>query len=168
MIGCYLCNTAAATASWVSVDLDEFLQRTASGNWFHRAGRVWAKTTACTMLAQDSRYVRNSFHGKEAAVPLHRRACTSPYAFLHRVSMHSQGLLSTMHVKMRTLDRCCEHQRTLLLHARYRICIYTRYREREIYMCIYTYIYVYVYAYVYVYVSMYICMCTCIYMCIHV
>jgi len=39
--------------------------------------------------------------------------------------MHSEVLLSTMHVQVRTLDRCCEHQRTHLLHARYRMCIYT-------------------------------------------
>jgi len=37
--------------------------------------------------------------------------------------MHSQALLSTMHVQVCTLDRCCEHQRTHLLHARYRMCI---------------------------------------------
>jgi len=86
--------------------------------------------------------------------------------------MHSQVLLSTMHVQMCTLDRCCEHQCTDLLHARYRMCIYDRYREIYIYMCmfiyIYVYIYVYVYAYVYVYVSMYICMCMCMYMYIYI
>jgi len=32
---------------------------------------------------------------------------TSPYAFLQRVSMHSQVLLSTMHAQVCTLDRCC-------------------------------------------------------------
>ena len=71
----------------------------------------------------DARAVRNSFHGKEASAPLHRRACTSPYAFLQRVCMRSQVLLSTMHVQVCTLDRCCEHQRTHLFHARYRMCI---------------------------------------------
>jgi len=48
------------------------------------------------MLAQDSRQVRNIFHGKEASALLHRRACTGACAFLlRRICMHS--------------DRCCEH-----------------------------------------------------------
>ena len=34
---------------------------------------------------------------------------TSPYAFLQRVSMHSQVLLSTMHAQMCMSNRCCEH-----------------------------------------------------------
>jgi len=33
------------------------------------------------------------------------------------------GVVSIMHVQVCTLDRCCEHQRTHLLHARYRVCI---------------------------------------------
>jgi len=33
------------------------------------------------------------------------------------------GIMSTMHVQVCMLDRCCEHQRTHLLHARYRMCI---------------------------------------------
>jgi len=37
MIEWCLCDTAAATASWVSVDFDEFLERTAyTGDWFRR------------------------------------------------------------------------------------------------------------------------------------
>jgi hypothetical protein len=85
--------------------------------------------------------------------------------------MHSQVLLSTMHVQVCTLDRCCEHQRTHLLHARYRMCICDRYREMYICMCIciymyYIHVYVHIYAYVYVYVSMYICMCIC--MCVYI
>jgi len=39
MIEWCLCNTAAGTASLASVDLDGFLERTASGDWFRRAGR---------------------------------------------------------------------------------------------------------------------------------
>jgi len=37
----------------------------------------------------------------------------------------STGDVSTMHwhVQVCTLDRCCEHQRTHCLHARYRMCI---------------------------------------------
>ena len=54
-----LVHTVAATASWVSVDLDGFLERTASGDGFgrdsRRGGKSGWQTTACTMLAQDSR-----------------------------------------------------------------------------------------------------------------
>ena len=84
--------------------------------------------------------------------------------------MHSQALLSTMHVQKFTLHRCCEHQLTHLLHACYRMCIWDRYRERDIHMCIfiYIYVYVYVYAFIYVYVSMYICMCMYMYMYLYI
>jgi len=41
--------------------------------------------------------------------------------------MHSQVLLSTMHVQVCTLDRYGEHQRKHLLHARYRMCICAMY-----------------------------------------
>jgi len=82
--------------------------------------------------------------------------------------MHLQVLLRTMHVQVCTLDRCCAHQRTHLLHALYRMCICDRCRDIYIYMCIgiciYIYVYVHVCAYVYVYVSMYVCMCMCMYM----
>jgi len=94
MIEWCLCDTAVATSSWASVDLDRdrFLERTESGNGFgrdsRRGGKSGRQKNACTMLAQDSRSVRNSFHGKEASAPLHRRACTSPYAFLQRAYMH--------------------------------------------------------------------------------
>jgi len=45
--------------------------------------------------------------------------------------MHSQVLLSTMHVQVCTLDRCCEHQRTHLLHPRYRMCIFDIYKKKR-------------------------------------
>ena len=91
--------------------------------------------------------------------------------FLQRVCMHLQVLLRTMHLQVCTLDRCCEHKRTHLLHALYRMYICDRCREIYIYMCIdiciYIYVYVHVCAYVYVYVScMYVCVCVCI--CIHI
>ena len=35
--------------------------------------------------------------------------------------MYLQVLLRTIHVQVCTLDRCCEHQRTHLLHALYRM-----------------------------------------------
>ena len=74
------------------------------------------------------------------------RVCiyTSPHIFLRIVGMHLQVLLSTMHVQVCKLVRCCEHQRTLLLHARYRMCICA----------------------IYIHVFMYICMCRCV--CMHV
>ena len=59
-------------------------------------------------------------------VCIHICICTSPYAFLQRVCTHSQVLLSTMHVQVCTLDRCCEYQRTNLLHARYKMFINNR------------------------------------------
>jgi len=65
-------------------------------------------------------------------------------------------------------DRCCEHQRTYLLHALYRMCICDSCRDIYIYICtgtcVYIYMYVQVCAYVYVYVSMRVCMCMCMYM----
>ena len=93
--------------------------------------------------------------------------------FLHRVGMHLQVLLYTMHVQVCMLDRCCEHQRTYLLHALYSMCICDRCRYiLYIYMCIgiciYIYVYVHVCAYVYVYVSMYVCMYVCVCICIHI
>ena len=97
--------------------------------------------------------------------------------FLHRVGMYLQVLLHTIHVQVCTLDRCCEHQRTFLLHARYRMCICDRYRDTYTYMCICIYIYIYMYMYIYMrmymyrYPCIYVCVCVCtwnIYMCMHV
>jgi len=86
---------------------------------------------------------------------------------LQRVCMHSQVLLSTMHVQVCTLDRCCEYQRTHLLHARYKMCICAMYTH--VYMLMYMYIYIYVYACIYIYVCMYIriyaYICGCVYVC---
>ena len=92
---------------------------------------------------------------------------TSPYAFLQRVCMHSQVLLSTMHVQVYTLDRCCEHQHTHLLHARYRMCICAMYIHVYMHMYMYIYmcmhVYIYICMYVYTYICMYIWMCICVY-----
>ena len=73
------------------------------------------------------------------------------------------------------LDRCCEHQRTHLLRARYRMCICALYTH--VYMHMYTYIYMCMHVYIYIYECMYIriyayihgCVyvCMCMYMCIH-
>ena len=79
---------------------------------------------------------------------------TSPYALLQRVCMHSQMLLSTMHVQVCTLDRCCEYQRTHLLYARYKMCIYAM--CTHVYMHMYVYIHMCMHVYIYIYVCMYI------------
>ena len=103
---------------------------------------------------------------------------TSPYAFLQRVCMHSQVLLSTMYVQVCTLDRCCKYQRTHFLHARYKMCICAMYTHvyihmyMYIYMCIHVYIhicmYVCIYAYIHIYMDVYmcVCVCMCVYICI--
>jgi len=172
------------------VDLDGFLQRAASSNGQQEGGRRASRRrregppassrraggkrqpARCSRKTQDKFAIASMT--KKLLHCLHRCTCTSPYAFVRRVGMHSQVLLSTMHVQIGTLDRCCEHQRTHLLHARYRMFICDRYREIYIYMCAYEYIYIYIYvyvhiyAYVYVYVSMYICMCMCMYMYIYI
>jgi len=57
--------------------------------------------------------------------------------FLRRDCMHLQVLLSTMHVQVCTLHRCCEHQRIYLLHARYRMCICAIYMCRCVCMHVY-------------------------------
>jgi len=88
-------------------------------------------------------------------------------------------------VQVCTLDRCCEHQRTHLLHARYRMCICAIYIHVYIHICmcrcvcmhVYIFIcmyaftcicvcawmYIYVYVYVHMYVCIYICICMCVY-----
>jgi len=99
--------------------------------------------------------------------------------------MHLQVLLSTMHVQVCTLDRCCEHQRTYLLHARYRmrICAIYIHVYMHIFMCrcvrmyvsificmyaftcvcVHAWMNIYVYVYVHVHVYIYICICMCVY-----
>jgi len=53
-----LCDTAAATASWASVDLDGFLERTKSGDWFRRdSSRAGGKRQP----ARCSRKTQNKF-----------------------------------------------------------------------------------------------------------
>jgi len=69
------------------------------------------------MLAQEAtkKVKNNSFHGEEVSAPLHRRACTGACAFFVRgVACIQTGVLSTVHAKVVTLNRCCLHQRTYL------------------------------------------------------
>ena len=58
-----------------------------------------------------------------------------------------------MHVQVCTLDRCCEHQLTHLIHARYRMCICAVYIHVYMYICMYIYI---VCMNIYIYVGVYI------------
>jgi len=171
MIGWCLCNTAVATVSWASVDLDGFLKRTAWGVEL-AGGRAGRRVVGKRQPARCSRKTQDKFAIASMAKKL-LHCCIGAHArvhmhFLRRVCTHWQVLLSTMQVC--TLDRCCEHQCTHLLHARYRMCICYRYGDIYIYVCIciyiyiYIYVYVHIYAYVYIYVSIYICMCMCIYM----
>ena len=93
MIGWCLCNTAAATVSWASVDLDGFLEQTASGDWFRRAGRraggKW-QHARCSRKTQDKFAI--TFIAKKL---LHR--CISAHA---RVHMNFCGERECTH-------RCC-------------------------------------------------------------
>ena len=99
---------------------------------------------------------------------------TSPYAFLQRLCMHSQVLLSTMHVQVCTLDRCCEYQLTHLFHARYKMCICAMYTHvymhmyLYIYMCMHVYIYICMYVYTYICIYIWMCICVYVYMCMYV
>jgi len=96
MIEWCLCDTAAATASWASVDLDGLLQRTASGDWFYRDScRAGGKRQPqrCSRKTQDKFAIVSM-----ATKFLHR--CIDAHAWVHvhflrRVCMH--------------LDRCFEH-----------------------------------------------------------
>jgi len=103
-----LCDTAAATASWDSVDLDGFLEQTASGLVLGRDSRRGCKsgrpTTACTMLAQERSFCT------VACARMYECICI----FAKSVVCISTGVVSTIHVQVCTLNRCCEHQRTHL------------------------------------------------------
>ena len=79
--------------------------------------------------------------------------------------MHLQVLLSTMHVQVCTLDRCCEHQRTHLLHARYRMCICANYINMHMYVCVDVYVCKHIYLYVCMSLHVYAYEHGCIYMC---
>jgi len=70
-------------------------------------------------------------------------------------------------VQVCTLDRCCEDQRTRLLHARYKMCICAMYTHVYMHMYMYIYVgmhvYIYICMYVYTYICIYIWMCICVY-----
>jgi len=96
MIEWCLCDTAVATASWSSVALDKFLERTASGDWFRRdSRRAGGKRQPVRYLRQT----QDTFAIASMATKLLHR-CIGAHArvhvhFLRRVCMH--------------FDRCFEH-----------------------------------------------------------
>jgi len=91
MIGWCLYNTAAATASWSSVDLDGFLKRTPSGDGFRWAGQraggkrqpAWCsrKTQINFAIASMAKKLLHRCIGAHAWVHMH--FCRE-YACLHR------------------------------------------------------------------------------------
>ena len=84
MIKWFLCNTAAATASWASVDLNRFLERTALEHWFRRTGR---RAGGKRHPARCSRKTQDKFAIASMAKKfLHR--CIGAHA---RVHMHFCG-----------------------------------------------------------------------------
>ena len=109
MIEWCLCDTASATASWASVDLDEFLEQTASGNRFGQdsswAGG-WAGSKRQPAWCSRKTKVKfaiaycSNFHGKDVSAPLQGRACTGECQnFAESVVCIQTGVLSTMHVQ---------------------------------------------------------------------
>jgi len=94
MIEWWLCDTALATASWASMDLDGFLERTASGDWFCRAS---SKAGGKRQPARCSRKTQDKFPIVSMAKKI-----------LHRCI----GALARVHVQFLVcmhFDRCCEH-----------------------------------------------------------
>jgi len=169
MIGWCLCNTAVATASWASVDLDGFVERTTSRKGLSARLGAGSRAGSKQQPARCSRKTQDKF-----AIAFMAKKLLHSWIGAHtRVHMHffcreSACIYSTMHVQGCMLDRYCEHQRTHLLHALYRMCVCDRCRYIYIWLCIgiciYVYVYVHVCVHVYVYVSMYLCMCMCMYM----
>jgi len=102
------------------VDLDGFLERTASGDGFGRDSRRGSKPGGIQQPAQCSRKTQDKFAITSMAKKLlHRCICAHARAHMYflagSVVCISTGVVSTMHVQVCTLDRCCEHQRTHLL-----------------------------------------------------
>ena len=151
------------------MDLDGFLKRT-SRNGLPARGRAIGRAVNNSLHDVRARLKisSQSLHDKDAAAQLNRRAYTSPYAFFCEESTCIYRCCCTMHVQVCILDRCCEHQRTHLLHALYRMCICDRCRDIYIYICEKAYVYVYMYMYMYVRMCMYMypCMYVYVYVCI--
>jgi len=98
MIEWCLCNTAAVTALWASVDLDGFVERTALGDGFSRDSRRGSKAGGKRQLARCSYKTQDKFAIASMAKKLLHR-CTGAHA---RVHMHFCGEYAYIH-------RCCAH-----------------------------------------------------------
>ena len=117
MIEWWLCDTAAATASWASVDLDGFLERTASGDWFRRdSSRAGDKRqpARCSRKTQDKFAIVSM-----AKKFVHGCMCI----FCGEYTCISTGVVSIMHVQLCTLNGCCDISVHICVHVRYRVCI---------------------------------------------
>ena len=91
------------------------------------AGQAWNdRLHNARVTWQDSRWVRNSFHGKNISILLYGRACTGACAFFAGSVVCIQvqtGVLSTMHTQVfMSTGVVCISVHTCV-HARYRMCI---------------------------------------------
>jgi len=158
--------------AWIWTDFLSEQRRATEGVGRDRAGR---RAGGKRQPARCSRKTQDKFAIASMAKKLLHR-CIIAHARVHmhfaESCMHSQVLLSTMHVQVCTLDRCCEHQRTHLLHARYRMCICAMYVHvyMHMYMCIYMcmHVYICICVYVYKYICIYMWMCICVYVYVYV
>ena len=111
--------------------------------WFVASSRrdssylVWSAQQQCWGQASGTAEDRASARGTRVCNLTEKRSAMSRCVWATKFSRH-------IHTQVCTLDRCCEHQCTHLLHARYRICICA----------------------IYIHVYMHICMCRCV--CMHV
>jgi len=64
-----------------------------------------------------------SSHAREVSAPLHRCACMGVCAFFYgEFVIHSDRCLTTMHVQVCTLIRCCDISVHICVHASCRMC----------------------------------------------
>jgi len=85
---------------------------------------VWRKVGSASDLRVESCPRHTQRVEASPAIP------TAVISILHwRMSLEAPKMVCT-------LDRCCEHQPTHLLHARYRMCICDRYGDIYVYVCI--------------------------------
>ena len=114
MIEWYLCDTAAATASWASVDLDGFQERTASGDWLRPDCRRVGGERQCERWSRKTpdKFAIASMATKLLHHCIGMHECMCIFCGEHACVL--TGVVSTMHVQVCTLNRCCEHQRTHL------------------------------------------------------
>jgi len=88
----------------------------------------------------------------DTSTPAATHAPTAPDANVSLRYTHSAPAL-------RMSDRCCEHLRTHLLHAGYRMCICAI----HIHVYMHTRVYIFICIHVYICKCMYVCTCICVY-----